>query len=346
MLPKQFELSFTTSVFYINDTSMPIENMINKANLAQKMKKDSYSGHHVIEYTKDMENENEWNRSITLSVNKAIENNEFEVYYQPKFRFNDEKIIGAEALIRWNNPEKGFLVPGKFIPLFEHNEFIEKIDTFVFSNVCKFLEDWNVSGKGKNCPRPITVSFNLSRYHLYNPNLISEMTKIAQNHNIGKNHIEVELTESIMFDNQKKLVKVMNDIKNAGFTVSLDDFGSGYSSLNLLKDVPADVIKLDKEFLSSVPVNAKGTIIITSVIEMAKKMKITTVAEGVETKVQSDMLKKIGCDIAQGFYYAKPMPLADFKALLLKNCGEQVDSNSEENKEENSSLFEEQDKPL
>ncbi len=330
MLPEQFELSFTTSVFYIGNTSMPIENMINKANLAQKMKKNEYTTHRVIEYTKDMENENEWNRSITLSMNKAIENNEFEVYYQPKFRFSDEKIIGAEALVRWNNPEKGFLLPGKFIPLFEHNKFIEKLDKYVFTKVCEFLDDWNTSGKDKTCPMPITISFNLSRCHLYNSNLISELKTLYQKHNIGKNHIEVELTESIMFDDQKKLVKVMNELKNAGFTVSVDDFGSGYSSLNLLKDMPADVIKLDKEFLSNVPVNNKGSIIISSVIELAKKMKITTVAEGVETKVQSDLLKESGCDIAQGFYYAKPMPRSDFKTLLLKNYAEERYSDSKD----------------
>ena len=166
---------------------------------------------------------------------------------------------------------------------------------------------------------PLTISFNLSRYHLYNPNLIKELKDIASKYDIGENRIEVELTESIMFDNQKKLIKVMNEIKKAGFLISVDDFGSGYSSLNLLKSMPADVIKLDKDFLSNAPENQKENIIIQSVIEMAKKLKIKTVAEGVETKLQSDMLKSIGCDIAQGFFYAKPMKESDFLDLLLKN---------------------------
>ena len=318
ILPEHFELSFTSSVYYIENQNESIENMINKANLAQKMKRKDFVTHRVIEYTKDIDNQNEWNRSLTLSMNKAIENKEFEVYYQPKFRFSDEKIVGAEALVRWNNPEKGFLLPGKFIPLFEINGFIEKVDKYVFDDVCKFLSKLNSLSSQKESSNPITISFNLSRHHLYNPNLIKELKDIAQKFNIKTSQIEVELTESILFDNQKRLVKVMNDIKKEGFAISVDDFGSGYSSLNLLKDMPADTIKLDKEFLSNVPSNDKENIIISSVIEMAKKLKITTVAEGVETKIQSDLLKKVGCDIAQGFYYAKPMPEKEFLSLLKR----------------------------
>lgn len=319
ILPEHFELTFTSSVYYIENQNESIESMINKANLAQKMKRNDFVTHRVIEYTKDIDNQNEWNRYLTLSMNKAIENKEFEVYYQPKFRFSDEKIVGAEALVRWNNPEKGFLLPGKFIPLFEINGFIEKIDKYVFDDVCHFLSQLNSLSSQKKSSNPITISFNLSRHHLYNPNLIKELKEIAQKFNIKTSQIEVELTESIMFDNQKKLVKVMNDIKNEGFAISVDDFGSGYSSLNLLKDMPADIIKLDKEFLSNVPSNDKENIIISSVIEMAKKLKITTVAEGVETKIQSDLLKKVGCDIAQGFYYAKPMPEKEFLSLLKRS---------------------------
>lgn len=318
ILPEHFELTFTSSVYYIENQKENIENMINKANLAQKMKRNDFSTHRVIEYTKDIDSQNEWNRYLTLSMNKAIENKEFEVYYQPKFRFSDEKIVGAEALVRWNNPEKGFLLPGKFIPLFELNGFIEKVDKYVFDDVCNFLSKLNSICSQKDDLSQITISFNLSRHHLYNPNLIKELKEIAQKFNIKTSQIEVELTESVMFDNQKKLVKVMNDIKREGFAISVDDFGSGYSSLNLLKDLPADIIKIDKEFLLNVPANDKENIIISSVIEMAKKLKIITVAEGVETKIQSDLLKKVGCDIAQGFYYAKPMPAKEFLSLLKK----------------------------
>ena len=318
ILTEQYNFTFTTSVYYIDNPMETIDSMIDKANIAQKLCRNNYSTHRVIEYTSEMKDSREWNREITLTMENAYKNREFEVFYQPKYDFSTEKIIGAEALIRWNNPRKGFLQPGKFVPLFEDNGFIEKIDKFVFNSVCRFLDSWASRQESKSMV-PLTISFNLSRYHLYNPNLIKELKDIASKYDIGENRIEVELTESIMFDNQKKLIKVMNEIKKAGFLISVDDFGSGYSSLNLLKSMPADVIKLDKDFLSNAPENQKENIIIQSVIEMAKKLKIKTVAEGVETKLQSDMLKSIGCDIAQGFFYAKPMKESDFLDLLLKS---------------------------
>ena len=319
ILPERYNLTFTTSSYYIENPAETIDSMIDKANLAQKLCRHTHTTHRVIEYTQEMKASHEWNREITMTMGNAFINREFEVFYQPKYDFNNEQIIGAEALIRWNNPRKGFLNPAKFVPLFEDNGFIEKIDKFVFKTVCEFLDSWNKSESSKKI-EPLTISFNLSRQHLYNPELIHELREIAASYDIGPNKIEVELTESVMFDNQQRLIKVMKEIKNAGFSISVDDFGSGYSCLNLLKNIPADVIKLDKEFLSITPENQKENIIIESVIEMAKKLNIKTVAEGVETKVQSEMLKNIGCDIAQGFYYAKPMQEENFLSLLNESA--------------------------
>ncbi|MGN0730027.1 putative bifunctional diguanylate cyclase/phosphodiesterase [Treponema sp.] len=315
-IPPKYQFNFSASIYRIESPDDDIESMIDKANLAQKLYKNRFATHRVIEYTSALKDSHNWNREITLSMEAAFENMEFEVFYQPKFRFEDETVIGAEALIRWNNPRKGFLSPEKFIPLFENNGFIEKIDKFVLRRVCLFLEE--CSRAGITSSQPLTVSFNLSRCNLYTPNLIEELKQISRQHDIGENKIEVELTERIMVDNPARLVKVMNEIKKAGFSVSVDDFGAGYSSLNLLKDMPADVIKLDKEFLSSQEdgKSSKERIIISSVIEMAKKLNITTVAEGVETRDQCEMLKTSGCDIAQGFYYAKPMRENQFKEFL------------------------------
>lgn len=315
-LPPKYQFTFSASIYRIENPLDDIESMISKANLAQKLYKNHFATHRVIEYTSELKESYSWNREITLSMEEAFENKEFEVFYQPKFKFEDETIIGAEALIRWNNPRKGFLPPAKFIPLFEDNGFIEKIDKFVLNNVCNFLEEWNKTKESKS--NPLTISFNLSRYNIYNPNLISDLKQISRSYDIGDNKIEVELTERIMVDNPNRLIKIMGEIKKAGFSVSVDDFGAGYSSLNLLKNMPADVIKLDKDFLSSQEENKnqKERIIITSVIEMAKKLNITTVAEGVETKDQCEMLKTSGCDIAQGFYYAKPMQEKLFKEFL------------------------------
>ncbi len=319
LLPEKYNLTFTTSVYYIDDFELNIDAMIDNANLAQKLCKNDFATHRVIEYTKEMQKSHEWNRELMLTMDRAIENNEFEVFFQPKFNFSNDVVIGAEALVRWNNPREGFLYPDKFIPQFEDNGFIERIDKFVLVKVCRFLDSWNKNEKSGE-KHPLTISFNLSRCHLFNPNLIAELKMISDSYDIGPHKIEVELTESVMFDNQKRLIKVMNDIKNAGFSVSVDDFGSGFSSLNMLKNMPADVIKLDKEFLSSAPENAKENIIISSVIDMAKKLNITTVAEGVETEKQRNMLKSAGCDIAQGFYYARPMPENSFLELLKNSA--------------------------
>ena len=312
LLPEHYELTFSSSVYFIDNPNQNIETMITKANLALKLNKHSFKTNRLIEYTKEMEEEYEWNREISISMNKAIQNEEFEVYYQPKINLKTGKTIGAEALIRWNNPERGFLTPVKFIPIFENNGFIEKIDIFVFEKVCKLLEYWNKYTKAENLDFPLTLSFNISRHNLYNANLIQNLKNIASSYEFGENKIEIELTESIMFDNQKALIRIMNELKKSGFIISIDDFGSGYSSLNILKNIPADIIKLDKEFLTEVPENEKENVILTSVIDMAKKLNMTIVAEGVENIMQAELLKKIDCDIAQGFYYAHPMNLENF----------------------------------
>lgn len=318
-LPEKYDLTFSASVYYIDDTAQDITLMVDKANMARKFARQNFATHRVIEYTKEMNDSMEWNKEITLNMNNAFANNQFKVYYQPKYSFETEKIIGAEALIRWKDPEKGLLPPDKFVPLFERNGFIQKIDMYVFDSVCRFLSEWKNAGPGSTCPHPLTISFNLSRNHLYNPDLIKELCSIKDKYDIGPNHIEVELTESIMFDNQKRLINVMNQIKNAGYSISVDDFGSGYSSLNLLKDIPADVLKLDKEFLSNVPEDSKETTIISSVIEMSKKLNMKTVAEGVETQNQAKLLRDMGCDIAQGYYYARPITEEEYRNLLERD---------------------------
>ena len=316
ILPENYKLEFSSGVYYIVNLSEPVNTMMDKANQARKKGKEIYSTPRTYEYTIEMEHDIKMKRDIIFSMKSALENGEFEVYYQPKFRFTDEIIMGAEALIRWNSPKKGFLSPAQFVPLFEQNGFIKEIDFFVFEKVCKFLEEWNHCGKDGTCPQPLTISFNLSRRHLEDNDLVQTLKNIVSKYEIKPSHIEVELTESIVFDNPQKLVSTMNKIKQAGFSISVDDFGAGYSSLNLLKDLPADVIKLDKEFLSSAENTERKNVIINSVIDMAKKLHLTTVAEGVETESQSAMLKKMGCDIVQGFLYARPMQESQYKKLL------------------------------
>jgi diguanylate cyclase (GGDEF)-like protein len=321
ILPEHYQLNFSIGVNIITRPEESVEQLIDNANIARQIGKKSINPNRIAFYTEEMGKITELERDITFDMNRAFEDHEFTVFYQPKYRFSDQKVIGAEALIRWNHKTKGLLMPGLFVPLFERNGFIQKIDLFVFEKVCAFLDEWNHSGPDGTCPDPITISCNLSRMQLYNPDIAKRYASIASKYQIAPSKIEIELTESIMQDNKSRLLKAMNDIKKAGFQLSVDDFGSGYSSLNLLKDIPADVIKLDKEFLNTTQNNEKEGIIVHSVIDMAKKLDMVTVAEGIEDAQQSDLLRSMGCDIVQGFYYARPMPEHEYRQLLHKLLG-------------------------
>lgn len=315
MLPDHFKLEFSIGVYEISDTSEDIAQMMDKAETARKAGRTGLNPKRICVFTSEMETTTQKEKDIIFDMERAFQENEFVVYYQPKFLFDTGKIIGAEALVRWNHKKKGLLAPSYFVPLFEKNGFIGKIDLMVFENVCQFLDRWNKAQKNSKEKKAITISCNLSRIQLYNPDVAKIYKEIASKYEIAPSSIEIELTESLMMDNKDRLLKAMNEIKNAGFSISVDDFGSGFSSLSLLKDIPASVIKLDKEFLNSKDTE-KEHIIINSVINMAKDLKMNTVAEGVEDKNQSDMLKNMGCDIVQGFFYAKPMPSSEFSTLL------------------------------
>ncbi len=318
LLPEHYKLEFSVGVYEIKDTTEDVVMILDKAQTARKAGKAGLNPKRICVFTSEMETNTQQEKDILFDMERAFQENEFVVYYQPKFLFNSEKLIGAEALVRWNHKKKGLLTPSYFIPMFEKNGFIEKIDLLVFENVCQFLDRWNKSQKDKKEKQALTISCNLSRVQLYNPDVAKTYREIAAKYEIAPSKIEIELTESLMMDNKERLLKAMNEIKNAGFSISVDDFGSGFSSLSLLKDIPATVLKLDKEFLNSQDTQ-KEHIIINSVINMAKSLDMTTVAEGVEDQKQSDALKKMGCDIVQGFFYAKPMPEGDFNELLNKD---------------------------
>ncbi len=321
ILPKHYKINFSVGAYTISEPSIPVEHMLVKVNTARSLGKRSFIPERVSFYSEKMDIDTENEREISFDMNRAFEEHEFEVYYQPKYRLSDDMPTGAEALIRWNHNKKGLLHPSAFVPLFEKNGFIKNIDKLVFTTVCKFLDKWNKSFENEEEIIPLTLSCNLSRAVLYDKNVAAEYKKIASEYKISPCKIEIELTESLMMDNKDRLLKAMNEIHNAGFNISVDDFGSGFSSLSLLKDIPANVIKLDKEFLNTDRTNLKEKIIVNSVINMAKELNITTVAEGVEEKAQLDQLKEMGCDIVQGFYYAKPMPEAEYYNLLNKKLG-------------------------
>lgn len=243
----------------------------------------------------------------------ALSNNDLLVYLQPKYELVNNTIAGAEALVRWHDPELGMIPPSQFIYLFERNGFIVPLDLFVFRGVCKTLRKWLDLGI-----QPIPISVNLSRLHLYNPDFLSRYEEIRKEYDVPPHYIELELTETVVFSNQKLLQGVMKQIHELGYTCSLDDFGSGYSSLNLLRSIPADVIKLDRAFFLGDPSDGdRGQIIVESILELTHRLGIHTVAEGVETWEQVEFLRKGKCDLVQAFLFSKPLPITEFEQLAF-----------------------------
>jgi len=291
-------------------------NMIRaRANAARKKSETSFKTQITFYRSEDLVRELE-TKELEADVVRALRDKELEVYLQPKYDIHSEKMIGAEALIRWNHPEKGILSPGRFIPACEANGFICTIDFYVLEEVCRNLREWKEEGR-----QLVKVSVNFSRRHLAEPDFVDRLIEAVRYYELQPSDLEIELTESVAYDEMGTLLKVMHQIKEAGFGLSMDDFGSGYSSLSLLREMPVDVLKLDKGFLDGCHGSGKedrDKRIIYHIISMAKDLEITVLAEGVETEQQKDFLKALNCDMIQGYYYAKPMPADCFADYLEK----------------------------
>lgn len=244
-------------------------------------------------------------------MHSSLENKDFKIYLQGKYTLDPARLCGAEALIRWIHPEKGFLSPGEFIPIFEKNGFIVNIDKFVFEEVCRLIRSWINRGI-----TPVTISVNQTKESLFTTDFIENLKNVINKYNIPPNLIEIEITESAFFDNIDLLLEITKKLKDIGFTLAMDDFGSGYSSLNLLKDIPVDVLKLDKVFFNETSNTKRGQIVISSIVSMAKSLNIKVISEGVETNEQSDFLKSIDCNMVQGYLYSKPVTIKDFENKL------------------------------
>ena len=237
-------------------------------------------------------------------MESAIQNQEFKIVYQPKIELKTNKVSSCEALVRWYR-NGIYISPSKFIPLFEKNRFIIKLDKYIFKQVCKDIKIINEKIKTTNI---INFSINISKEHFAYENFIEEYIKIIKQTNVPINIIELEITESASEYKGINLAKIIENLKNKGFKIALDDFGTGYSSLSMLQELNIDTLKIDKSFIDKLETNS----IIKYIIEMSKDLNIKTVAEGVEKKEQVEFLKKMGCDMVQGYYYAKPLNLNEF----------------------------------
>lgn len=314
--------------YLIHDIDIPIEIMCDRANMAIMEIKGSYSKRFSI-YDDKIRHKILQEQEIINEMKRALDEQQFAVYYQPKYNMETRKIIGAEALVRWVHPIKGIISPGIFIPVFEKNGFISSLDTYVWERTCQDIRDWIKKGYIVN---PISV--NVSRAELYNNNLCIILQNLIQKYAIPIHLFQLEITESAYTENPEQLIESVDQLKAAGFSILMDDFGSGYSSLNTLKDVPVDVLKLDLKFLYNMDENIKANYILKSVVQMAKRLELTVIAEGVETEQQADFLLSIGCVRGQGYLFAKPMTKVQYTDLI--SVRERV---SQDDDDENEGIF-------
>jgi diguanylate cyclase (GGDEF)-like protein len=293
-----------------DNDSLTAPQMCMRANLALTMNPGRYEST-IAYYDNALTRQLMQKQEIRNDMEQALENHEFEVWYQPVIQARLGTVASAEALVRWNHPKKGRLSPSLFIPLFEETGFISRIDRYMWENVCIYLKKRTESGL-----QPVCISVNASRKTLYNPYLADELTKVADTYGVDHSLIRLEITESAYNDNPKQLVDTVRQLRENGFLVLMDDFGSGYSSFNTLKDIPLDILKIDLKFLENFETNPRSGAILTSIIKMAHWIGLKVVAEGVEDLGQSIFLKSVGCDMFQGFYYSKPLDEKTFNAFL------------------------------
>ena len=294
------------------DSKVPMSIYADRANIAKEGV--GIVGHNYLRYfTERMYSQLEIESELEVDMITALRRGEFIAYYQPKYDLKTGKIIGAEALVRWKHREKGLISPGLFVPLFERNGFINEVDFSVYEQVLRMIKKRLMNGR-----HIAPVSMNVSRCHLSDSSFIDKLEALVDSYEIPKKYIDMEITESIFSEGDTSAKELVYELKKRGFTVSMDDFGSGYSSLNLLRVMPIDTLKIDKAFIDDIETSQRSLCIIEEIISMANRINIKTICEGIETEGQRDILRHAGCDMAQGYFYSKPITEEAFEALLDK----------------------------
>lgn len=303
-------ISVKLGVYAITDRSISVEQMCDRALLAVDSIKGLYNQYFAV-YDDTLREKLLYEKEITDSMEKALEQEQFVVYFQPKYSLHDNSMVGAEALVRWEHPQKGFMPPDRFIPLFEKNGFIHNLDRYVWEKACQKLQEW----RSNDYPK-IPVSVNVSRADIYQHHFVESMCELVKKYGIEPSDLHLEITESAYTECPDQIISTVEELRKHGFIIEMDDFGSGYSSLSLLSQLSIDILKLDMDFIRNELAKPVEQSILNDVINMAHRMHLNVVAEGVETNDHKKRLKVLGCDYAQGYYFAKPMPALEFEALL------------------------------
>lgn len=306
----QTEIYLHYGIYVIKHTDIPVAQMVDCAQLAQKAVKGSIDNF-VSFYDEQVKTKIMREQEIVDSMSQALKNGEFIIYLQPQYNYREDKISGAEALVRWKSPTKGLISPGEFIPVFETNGFITKLDENVWEQVCKLQRKWLDAGI-----TPLPISVNVSRADLLRGSVAEKLMELIKKYDLTTDMIRVEITETAYMDNPQQLIMEIDKLKDNGLLVEMDDFGSGYSSLNMLKDVPIQVLKTDLKFLAGEGIGTRKESILGSVVNMAHQMGLSVIAEGVETKEQADYLLNLECVHMQGYYFSRPIPVDEFEQLV------------------------------
>jgi diguanylate cyclase (GGDEF)-like protein len=310
--PLDMKAHIKAGVYEVHDVRVSVNSMCDRAFIAVKAAKGRYEND-IAYYDDSIREKLLLEQQIGDDMVRALREEQFDVYFQPKYDLESGKMVGAEALARWNHPVKGLLSPGDFIPIFEKNGFITELDMYVWDKCCQFISQWK-----EKYDMSIPISVNVSRKDIYKQNLPEILRDIVNRYGISTDLLHLEITESAYTENPEQLILIVGQLKKEGFVIEMDDFGSGYSSLNMLAELPIDILKLDMKFLQNKGEDSKIENIMSAVVELAKKINLHVIAEGVEVEKQISMLKAMKCDMVQGYFYAKPMNVRQFEKTCLQ----------------------------
>ena len=308
----EFKIKVQIGAYLINDRLTPVSTMCDRAGIAIS---ETKSFNRLIYFEDSMMKKIYYEKYITDEFEKALQNNELKMYMQPQVT-EDGKIIGAECLTRWIRPDGSTIMPDQFIYVLERSELISRLDMYIWEKAVSKLNEWKNSEF-----KDLYISVNISPKDFFYFNASEYLNKLVRKYDVDKKKLKLEITESMMMVDEEKQLALVDRLYESGFEIEIDDFGRGYSSLSLLKDIPADALKIDKQFLKESYDNAKSERILVSVVEMSKKLDMNVIVEGVENKQQLDRLVEMGCDRFQGFYFSKPIPVEEFEKLFLSKKG-------------------------
>lgn len=312
-----YQLQLCFGLYEIDEPAMDINLMCDRALLAMRTVKGLYPAQIGV-YSTPLREQIMKEQWVVNTMQSALDAGQFVPYFQPQYHLHTGEITGAELLVRWNSPEKGLMTPSEFIPIFERSGAVAGVDAYLWEQACRWLRSWLDRGNP-----PLPVSINVSRVDMRVIDVCQVIPALVEKYGLSPALIRLEVTESAYVDSAAQLIRVIQRMQELGFIIEMDDFGSGYSSLNLLKDVPVHVLKLDMGFLSPGDEYDRGASILRSIMNMARWLRLQVIAEGVETQRQADFLRSIGCSYAQGYYFAKPLPVDEFERLLrASNIGE------------------------